>query len=102
FGTDWEHTFYAPYSLDFNTNPQSPHFGELYVTNLTFANETGTVAANGRVMTHGIYILSNDLRDITGQGDTAYNGGVAWVNGPSPYRVHVAEDDSVFLTDWSD
>jgi hypothetical protein len=98
-GSEVQHTFFQPYGLDFDKTTTSPHFGKLYVT-----NNAGTVTASGpgRVTTDGVYVLSNDFQDITGQGASAYGGGVSWGTTSSPFRVHVAPDGDVFISDWSD
>jgi hypothetical protein len=96
--------FYTPYGVAVDKNPANATFGRIYVV-----NNAGSVAAtpvntaDGRLaMTDGVYILSNDFQDITGQVDTAYNGGVAWVGNSSPFRVRVAPDGAPFICDWSD
>ena len=95
--------FYTPYGLAIDKNPASANFGKIYVV-----NNAGSVAAtpatttDGRTMQDGVYILSNDFQDITGQGDTPYNGGVAWLGTSSPFRVRLDADGVPFICDWSD
>lgn len=88
--------FFNSFGVAIDNNPQSDYFGRIYVTN----GKAG--AASGRTTGSGLYILDPQLTDITGQGNTAYAGGVDWYGTSSPYRVSVAPDGRVFITDYSD
>ena len=88
--------FWNSFGVAIDNNPQSDYFGRIYVTN----GKAG--AASGRTTGSGLYILDPQLTDITGQGNTAYAGGVDWYGTSSPYRVSVAPDGRVFITDYSD
>jgi hypothetical protein len=106
--TDWTqistdstlNNFEVPQGVGVNTNPNSPYYGRVYVSNV---RALPTVA--GRAMSDGLYMLNADLSDagITG-GTGPRDGGVDWTTGGSvsPYRVQVGPDDSVYITDWSD
>ncbi|UCG17021.1 MAG: hypothetical protein JSV19_03090 [Phycisphaerales bacterium] len=101
FSDDNDNTskYYTPRGVAVNQNAASPYFGWIYVAE-GYAGTTGS----GRTTTDGLYVMSADQADATGQGDAAYDGGVDWVVGgsSSPFRVHVAPDDTVYISDWSD
>jgi len=90
--------YFAPRGVSVNRNPGSSNFGRLYVGE-ALGGLSGT-----RTTTDGLYIMTADQADVTGQGDTARGGGVDWTTGGvnSPFRVTVAPDDNVFIADWSD
>lgn len=88
--------FWNSFGVAIDNNPQSNYFGRVYVTN----GKAGT--ASGRATGSGIYVLDPQLTDVTGQGNTAYDGGVDWYGTSSPYRVSVAPDGRVFIADYSD
>lgn len=91
--------YYSPRGVAINRNPWSSYFGNVYVSE-ALGGQTG----GGRVTTDGLYGMSADLGDVFGQGDIAYAGGVDWTTGGSnsPFKVTVAPDNTVYITDWSD
>ena len=99
FSDDDENTskYYSPKGVAVNSNAASGYFGSIYVAE----GYGGT--AGGRTTTDGLYIMSADQADVTGQGDTAYDGGVDWsLSSSSPFKPAVAPDGSVYIADWSD
>jgi len=91
--------FYSPKGVDLNRNPASRNFGWIYVAE-ALGGTTG-----GRTTTDGMYALLADCTDAIGQGDIARTGGEDWTidtGGSSPWRLHVGEDDYVYVCDWSD
>ncbi len=88
--------FWGPRGLAVDNNPESPWFGRIYVSE----TQGGTVS--NRTTNNGIYILDPMFTDITGQGATAYTGGHNWHTSSSPFRICVASDGCVFMSDWSD
>ncbi len=92
--------YYSPRGVTVNKDPASPHFGTIYVSE----GLGGAVAAGGRTTTDGIYIMGADQSDKTGQGDTAYAGGLNWTTGGSnsPFRISTAPDGNIYIADWSD
>ncbi len=97
--TDNTSKYYLPRGVAVNRNSASPNFGRIYTSNAT-AGTTGS----GRAVGDGLYVMTADQGDVTGQGNTAYTGGIDWVGGgsSSPFRLTVAPDDRVFIADWSD
>jgi hypothetical protein len=91
--------YYSPKGVAVNRNPWSSFFGNVYVSE-GLGGQTGA----GRVTTDGLYGMSADLADVFGQGDTAYAGAVDWATGGSnsPFKITVAPDNAVYITDWSD
>lgn len=89
--------YFAPKGIAIDKSPESPYFGRIYVTN-TAAGESA-----GRNTTTGIYVTAPDASDVTGQGNSAYAGGITWtgVNGEGPRKVAVTNDGRVFLADAS-
>lgn len=91
--------YYLPRGVALNRNPASSNFGRIYV-----AEGQGGTTASGRTTTDGLYVMTADQGDITGQGNAAWTGGIDWVVGGSnsPFRMMVGPDDSVYIADWSD
>lgn len=83
-------------SVAVDANPASPWFGRVYAT---------SIAANGKKGQRqgtGVYVLDAALTDVTGQGDTPFQGGQKWSGNSSPMRLDVADDGNVYICDWSD
>src|SRR5678816_4085611 len=92
--------FNNPRGVAVNTDPASPYFGRVYVSN---ASVTNTPFA--RPVGDGIYVLNADLSDALGQGDTALTGGLDFTTGGavSPYRLMIGRgDNNLYLSDFSD
>ena len=83
-------TFTTPRGLAINTNFDSPFFGNVYVTDSKNATTTG-----------GIYVFDAAFSDITGQGETAWSQFNS-TSPASPFRITIAPDDKLYITDWSD
>ena len=92
--------FFYPAGVACNTDQNSDYFGRIYVANPA----VDTTASPPRTPTSGIFILGADWSDITGQGDTAYAGGVDWSDSiySCPRDCDLDEDGNLFITDWSD
>ncbi len=95
--------YYSPKGVAVDANPARSTFGQIIVA------EALGGTTNGRTTTDGIYIMSADQGDVTGQGDTAYGGGVDWsTSSSSPFKVSLNQDDptgsdySIYISDWSD
>lgn len=98
----WVH-FTEPRGVAVNRNPKSPYFGRIYVANAVAGTTTNVVRFSG----DGIYMLKADQTDAIGQGDTALTGGLDFSGGGtgndvSPRRIHVGQDDNLYICDWSD
>ena len=89
--------FNSAYGVAVDNSFDSPGFGRIYVVSST----AGATSVSGRSTGKGIYILDAALTDVTGQGNTAYSGGVAWASTASPLRCCVAPDGQVYMCDWS-
>jgi len=89
--------FYSSRGVAVNANQSSQYFGRTYVS-----EQVGGLTGAGRTTQDGLYLLNADGSDAVGQGDTAKNGGVAWVGASSPWRVLVGPDSNVYVCDWSD
>lgn len=94
-----------------STNPNAPNFGQIFVSN----GATGTAAAgtgpNGtpipaRDLTtgKGIFAVGAAFTDVLGGGNVAKTGGIAFAaaSANSPYRLQVASNGDLYVTDWSD
>jgi len=96
--------YYSPRGVAVDINPARSTFGQIIVAEAL----GGAVGAGGRTTTDGLYIMSADQGDITGQGDTAYAGGVDWATGgsSSPFKVSMNRSDpsdhTIYIGDWSD
>jgi hypothetical protein len=97
-GNDTQLQFFNLRGVAVDNNPASPFFGRIY------ASEGNAGAAAGRSTQDGIYVLNALFEDVTGQGATAYSGGVSWhvTSYASPFRIKVAPGGDVYITDWSD
>jgi hypothetical protein len=106
-------SFFVPRGVAVNKNPDSTYYGRIYAAESR--GGTPTVApARGAATSDGVYMLNADLTDTGIAGGTGpYAGGIPWRNSsstppegtttpPSPFRLEVGEDDSVYITDWSD
>ena len=93
--------FFTAGSFAIDNSFESAYFGRMYVSS---NYKTGT-APNGRGDTSpGIYVLDAALTDVTGQGNDAYAGNVAWVANQftSPNRDCVGGDGTVYIGDYKD
>jgi len=97
--------YYSPKGVTVDANPMRWTFGRIYVSE----GLGGVVTAGGRRTTDGLYIMTADQADVTGQGDTAYAGAVDWTTtGYSPTKVSLNRNDptgqdyTVYIGDWSD
>ncbi len=94
-----QNNFGVPMGVAVNTNPASPYYGRIYVSQ---GNATKTVAL--RPMNDGVYVMNADFSDAVGQGDTALTGGVDWgtSSSNSPLRLALDGEDRLYIGDWSD
>ncbi|GHV10556.1 hypothetical protein FACS1894162_5030 [Bacteroidia bacterium] len=86
-------TFTAPRGLAIDNNFESPFFGRIYATG----------AGTGKPQ-QGVWIFGSDLSDITTQDSVPYSG-TPWAaanTGSSPFRITVAQDGKLYISDWSD
>lgn len=106
-------SFFVPRGVAVNKNPNSPYYGRVYVAESRGGQPTvAPVRATPTV--DGVYMLNADL-SVTGiaEGTGPHAGNIPWrtsasdpVEGtttpPSPFRLEIGPDDSVYITDWSD
>jgi hypothetical protein len=97
--------FVSPRGIAINRNPGSPYFGRVYIANSaagTSAPASGTTGV-ARNNGEGIYLLNADQTDALGLGDTASTAGLTFnpAGAASPYRLHVGQDDNLYIADWS-
>lgn len=106
--SDDSHVFqyYAPRGVAIDKTPSSPFFGRIYVTESVggqCSEDWYGTSPDQRAVTQGVYVLGNDLSDVTNQGATAWAGNVAWgTNSGGTYqfalsRPAVAPDGDVFV-----
>jgi len=84
---------YSPKGVVINRNPDSPHFGTVYISN-GYAGTSGNTGAfyNG----DGIFIFSAAQDSLDFQ-----TGGVDWTNSSeSPGKTSIGLDDRVYVTDY--
>lgn len=97
--TGFYNTWVSPRGVDANKNPQFGNlFGRVYVGNST----PGTVNS-GPFKGRGIYCLSPDLSTNLLAAGTNASAGSVFTNASasSPYRITIAGDNSVYVTDYS-
>lgn len=93
-----------------STDPNAPNFGQIFVSNSTGGISNAGTGPNGtpipgRDLTNGtgIFALAADFTDVLGGGNTAKTGGLAFnTSASSPYRIQVASNGDLYVTDWSD
>jgi len=98
--------YYSPRGVTVDANPMRSTFGRIFVSE----GFGGAVSSGGRTTTDGLYIMTADQGDVTGQGDAAYAGAVDWTIGGShsPMKVSLNRNDAagqdytVYIGDWSD
>ncbi|MDK2972463.1 MAG: hypothetical protein PWP23_2218 [Candidatus Sumerlaeota bacterium] len=91
--------FFSAKGIAINTDQTSPLFGRVYI-----AENAGDIAETTvrDTTVDGIFVLSNDLTDITAQGTAGYDGGVAWdtsTSSPAGLELH---EGKLYISDWSD
>jgi len=84
-------SFEYPFGVAVNSNPSSPHYGKVYVSNA----RVGTTVF-GRACNDAIYVLAADATDLGN-----FTGGVTWTGNSAPYRSMVGEDDHLYVADLS-
>lgn len=95
--------FNGPRGLDVNRNAGSTALGRIYIT-----EGSGNVVVNDRVTKDGVYVLNPDLTpafpDVRAPAaDVALVANGGWTGSAhSPFRVYVAPDSKVFVTDAAD
>lgn len=89
--------FFGPQGVAVDNHFESPSFGQVYVS-----ESKGGVVTGGRTTQNGIYILDPTFEDVTKQGAKPYTGGETWGVSSSPFRLCVAPDGMLFMSDWSD
>lgn len=104
FSTDSTlNNFELPRGVAVNTNPDSPYYGRIYVS-----NGRNSPTAAGRVMGDGVYMLNADMTDSGIPGGTGpHTAGITTfplsdTGGSGPFRLEVGPDDRLYITDWSD
>ena len=86
--------FNAPRGLIVDNNPNSPLFGQIYLT------ESQGATHNGRTTTEGVYVFGADLSDITKQGDNAFGSNLGWDNGYfGPARISLDKEGYLYICD---
>lgn len=83
-------SFYAPYGIAIDNNPESDYFGNIYVS--TTEADTQNQSEYGKV---GIYTMTCD-GTVVDRADIS--GGIGWA-GKGPFRIAVAADGRIFATD---
>lgn len=92
---DTRFQFYSPQGLVVDNNPNSPLFGQIYIT-----ESWNATIAGGRTLTEGVYILSADLEDINNQGNTAYDGSIEWADEMyGPARISLDKEGYLYVCD---
>ena len=93
--------YFSPRGVAVNQNPDSEHFGNIYVSE----GLGGQVTQSGgtRFTLDGIFVMGADQSDIIGQVDDGYIGGIdTSLSSNSPFHITIAPDDTVYIADWAD
>ncbi len=99
---DTQFQLYAPRGVAVDKTPTSPFFGRVYTTN--GAAGTDGFSAFTSKQTIGVFVLSSDLKDVTGQAENGYRGEVEWganVGGSYQHSLAcptVGPDGKVYVT----
>jgi hypothetical protein len=90
----------SPRGVSVSNNPNAPQFGTVYIAN-SAAGTTG-----GRSVGDGMYAVRADQTDAFGYGNTAQDPGNKFdgvsASSSSPFRVFVAANGEVYVSDFSD
>lgn len=93
--------FFSPRGVAINRNPGSSSFGNIYVS-----EGLGGVVTKNEVQIRdtldGLFVMGADQSDIIGQGDDGRIGGLDTASSNSPFRITVAPDDTIYISDWAD
>jgi len=98
--TDTGSQYFSPRGVAINRNASSSNFGNIYV-----AEGAGGLAQGTRDTLDGIFAMAADQSDTIvsgGQGDDGFIGGMDTTSSNSPFKITVAPDDTVYISDWSD
>ncbi len=85
-----DYDFYRPQGFAVNTNPESPFFGQTYITNAAATSNTDKYEGAAQ----GIYVY-DPLYALQG----SYVGGITW-GAVSPHRLFIDENDLVYASNW--
>lgn len=93
--------YFAPFGLAIDNNFNSPYFGRIYIGETLGGAVTSGTQPN-RTTTNGVFVLDPLFADITNQGSTGYNGGVAnWSHTSTSMKMVVAPDNRLFIANSS-
>ncbi len=85
--------YYQPRGFASDRNPNSPYFGQLYISNSTEGHPAAGLADD--ITYKAIYVYSPDMQE---QG--YYTGNISW--GTAPHRLFVDENGLVYASNWDD
>lgn len=86
--------FNAPRGLVVDNNPNSPLFGQIYLT------ESQGATHNNRTTSQGVYVFGADLSDVTKQGDNAFGSTLGWDQGNfGPARLSLDKEGYLYICD---
>ncbi len=85
-------TYWQPRDMAFDNNPESPFFGQAYVTNSAGTTNAGYIGNQTAIYTF------NPLYESQG----VYQGGINWAKNGGPYRLYVDKTGLVYASNWSD
>jgi hypothetical protein len=92
----------SPRGVAVSNDPNAPQFGTAYISNSAAGATTGVV----RTVGDGMYAVRADQTDAFGYGDTAQDPGNKFdglgASANSPFRVFVANNGEVYISDFSD
>ena len=95
-----DYAAWAPYGVDVDNNPESKHFGQVYVTN---SAEGDCTKSDGKItVKRGLFIYDQNLQRRTINEKTVFDGGITFdpqANATyfDPRTVKVAADGTLFL-----
>ncbi len=108
--SDWEvistdtleagYIMYSGKALKINKNPDSPHYGKVYITN-TIGGTSINPGATEQL--DGIYVFWPDGTPVTTYIDTInFGGNTVDGSGSSPWWLAIGPDDHIYISDWKD
>ena len=90
--------FYSPRGVEVDNNPESPHFGNIYVVN-SYKGASDGMTTTSQNQPEGVFFYDAAL-NLKNQNNQSFKGGVTWnAAGWGPYNMAIDAEGKVFVCD---